>query len=252
MKDRIKSLVSVDWQKLKPIQPEDVKIINNIEALKKSLIKHGFSLPFAVWKSGEDYYTVDGHTRQKALKELISEGVEVPKELKAFEIEAKDRKEAISILVEVFNQKHNAFDSGVLINWMEMEQVEIETADINIGGLSKKDTEYSKKIESPKYEVKSKKPDISELIDTTKYNRLVKGIDESGLSEEEKNFLKLASTRFIEFRFSKIAEYYAHSGKEVQELIEKNALVIIDFNSAIENGFVKLNEEIEHLYLQNE
>lgn len=52
MKDRIKQLIEVDWRELKPIQPEDVKIQNNLEALKSSLKKHGFSLPFAVWIDG--------------------------------------------------------------------------------------------------------------------------------------------------------------------------------------------------------
>ena len=126
IKNRIKQLIEVDWQNLKAIQPEDVKIQNNLDALKASLIKHGFSLPFAVWIDGADIYTIDGHTRKKALQELQAEGVEIPDKLKAVEIEAKDRKEAVQILVEVFNQKHNPFDNEVLINWLDVEQVEIQ------------------------------------------------------------------------------------------------------------------------------
>ena len=41
MKDRIKQLIEVEWKGLAPIQPEDVKIQDNLEALKKSLKKHG-------------------------------------------------------------------------------------------------------------------------------------------------------------------------------------------------------------------
>ena len=126
IKNRIKQLIEVDWQNLKAIQPEDVKIQNNLDALKASLIKHGFSLPFAVWIDGADIYTIDGHTRKKALQELQAEGVEIPDKLKAVEIEAKNRKEAVEILVEVFNQKHNPFDNEVLINWLDVEQVEIQ------------------------------------------------------------------------------------------------------------------------------
>ena len=37
-----------------------------------------------------------------------------------------NRKEAVQILVEVFNQKHNPFDNEVLINWLDVEQVEIQ------------------------------------------------------------------------------------------------------------------------------
>lgn len=126
MKERIKGLIDVDWRKIKALQPDDVKINTNINALKKSLKKHGFSIPFAVWKDGSTIYTIDGHTRKRALEELKHEGEEVPDKLKAFEIDAKDRKEAVQILVEVFNQKHNAFDNEVLINWLEVENVEVK------------------------------------------------------------------------------------------------------------------------------
>lgn len=126
MIDRIKGIINVEWEKIKPIQPDDVKINTNINALKKSLKNHGFSLPFAVWKDDNVIYCVDGHTRVKALKELKHEGEDVPDKLKAFEIEAKDRKEAVQILVEVFNQKHNAFDNEVLTRWLEVEDVEIQ------------------------------------------------------------------------------------------------------------------------------
>ena len=130
MKERIKGLIDVDWTKIKALQPDDVKINNNINALKKSLKKHGFSIPFAVWKDGSTIYTIDGHTRKRALEELKHEGEEVPDKLKAFEIDAKDRKEAVQILVEVFNQKHNAFDNEVLTRWLEVEDVEIQ--DLNV------------------------------------------------------------------------------------------------------------------------
>jgi predicted nucleotide-binding protein (sugar kinase/HSP70/actin superfamily) len=130
MKERIKGLIDVDWRKIKALQPDDVKINTNINALKKSLKKHGFFIPFAVWKDGSTIYTIDGHTRKRALEELKHEGEEVPDKLKAFEIDAKDRKEAVQILVEVFNQKHNAFDNEVLINWLEVENVEVK--DLNV------------------------------------------------------------------------------------------------------------------------
>lgn len=130
MKERIKGLIDVDWRKIKALQPDDVKINTNINALKKSLKKHGFSIPFAVWKDGSTIYTIDGHTRKRALEELKHEGEEVPDKLKAFEIDAKDRKEAVQILVEVFNQKHNAFDNEVLTRWLEVEDVEIQ--DLNV------------------------------------------------------------------------------------------------------------------------
>ena len=52
MIDRIKGIINVEWEKIKPIQPDDVKINTNINALKEIIKKHGFSIPFAVWKDG--------------------------------------------------------------------------------------------------------------------------------------------------------------------------------------------------------
>ena len=40
------------------------------------------------------------------------------------------------------------------------------------------------------------------------------------------------------------AEYYAHAEPEVQKLFEKSALVIIDVNDAIANGYVQLATDI--------
>jgi len=48
-----------------------------------------------------------------------------------------------------------------------------------------------------------------------------------------------------------MADYYANSNKEVQGLMENSALVIIDFNKAIELGYVKLSEEIANQYAQD-
>lgn len=108
---------------------------------------------------------------------------------------------------------------------------------------------YSSKIEAPIYEPKNKKPYFLELYNNQKYNRLVHEINSSNLSNDEKHFLKIAASRHIVFNYEKIADYYAHSCKEMQELMERSGLVIIDFEKAIQNGFVKLCEDIHKQYL---
>jgi hypothetical protein len=107
--------------------------------------------------------------------------------------------------------------------------------------------QYSSKITSPIYEPKENKPLITELYDLKKYNELKDQINNSNLSEDEKEFLIIASTRHIVFNYKNIAEYYAHSNKETQEHFENNALVIIDYKKAIELGFVKLYSTLENL-----
>lgn len=110
---------------------------------------------------------------------------------------------------------------------------------------------YSSKIEAPIYEPKNKKPHLMELVDKSKTHRLIKEIDKSSLSYEEKNFLIDAARRHNVFNYENIADYYAHSSPEMQHLIERSGLVIIDFEKAIQYGYVKLCDEIRKQYLED-
>jgi hypothetical protein len=109
---------------------------------------------------------------------------------------------------------------------------------------------YTSKIESPIYEPKNKKPHVFELCDKSKAHRLLQKIDGSNLPVEEKQFLMDAARRHYVFNYQKIADYYSHASKEMQELMEESALVIIDFEKAIQNGYVKLCQEVKNQYLQ--
>jgi hypothetical protein len=122
----------------------------------------------------------------------------------------------------------------------------------NLFGRKKDDNDkkYTSKIKAPIYEPKNKKPHILELCDKSKYLRLIKEIDNSNISIEDKQFLLDAAKRHIVFNYEKIADYYAHSSKEVQYLMEKSALVIIDFEKAIQLGYVQLSNEIKNQYLE--
>lgn len=110
---------------------------------------------------------------------------------------------------------------------------------------------YSSKIEAPIYEPKNQKPHILELCDKSKTHRLLVEIDNSTLPIEEKNFLIDAARRHNVFNYEKIADYYAHSSKEMQQLMERSGLVIIDFEKAIQYGFVKLCDDIKQQYLED-
>lgn len=103
---------------------------------------------------------------------------------------------------------------------------------------------YTAKIDVPIYEPKNVKPKISELIDKTKTNELVKEIKNSNLRDDEKAFLLNAAQRHTIYNYAKIADYYAYASPKMKELMEKSALVIIDYEKAIEYGFVKLQNII--------
>jgi len=114
----------------------------------------------------------------------------------------------------------------------------------------KKESKYSSKIEAPVYEPKNKKPHILELRDKEKTRRLLREIDNSSLPDDEKLFLIDAARRHNVFNYEKIADYYSHSSFEMQNLMERSGLVIIDFEKAIQLGYVKLCDEIKNQYLE--
>jgi hypothetical protein len=130
-----------------------------------------------------------------------------------------------------------------------MKQQDLFGFDIPLEGRGS-DVKYSKKVSTPIYEPSGRPTSIYECYDHQKYLRMIRRIEQSNVSDEEKVFLKLAATRHIVFNFERIADYYASASKEMQELMEKSALVIIDFDKAIEEGFVSLNDSMRKLYEQ--
>jgi hypothetical protein len=108
---------------------------------------------------------------------------------------------------------------------------------------------YTQRVDSPTYTPEGDKPYLNEIYNNTKTLELIESIKQSGVGYEEQQFLIAAAQRHTKFNFSDIANYYAHSGAEMQQLMEDSALVIIDFEKAIENGYVKLNQEISSQYI---
>lgn len=87
---------------------------------------------------------------------------------------------------------------------------------------------------------------LGDLVDTRKVDELLTEIDlAEDVPEEVKSFLRKAACRHLVFNYRNIAEYYAQAPKQVQDLMERSALVIIDYNDAIANGYAQLKEALE-------
>lgn len=110
---------------------------------------------------------------------------------------------------------------------------------------------YTTKVLTPIYEIKGEKPPISEIYNTTKTDQLVSEIMNHDLPDEIVNFLIAASNRHTVFNYEKIAEFYSHQSEEVKNLMESSALVIIDYEKAIEKSYVKLSDTIMRLSGEN-
>ena len=106
------------------------------------------------------------------------------------------------------------------------------------------DISYTDKIETPEYEpTQDEAPSLSELYDTARYEELVDVIDSKDLPDELDRFMRLAAQRHVIFDYENIAEYFAHADAETQELMELLTLVIVDYEKAVEQGFVNFADE---------
>ena len=111
---------------------------------------------------------------------------------------------------------------------------------------------YTDKIEGLTYESTGEIYAPSDTFDSTKVSELLSDIEKSELNEDEKMFLRAAATRHYCFNYAHVAELYSTSGMEMQELMEKSALVIVDYDKAVENGYAKLREVIGNDYDQSD
>lgn len=107
---------------------------------------------------------------------------------------------------------------------------------------------YSRKVVAPTYEPSGKVPAFREMCDTAKRDELVSEIRRADLPDDLRAFLVDAAQRHVVFNYEKIADYYAAAPADVQHLMERSALVIIDFEKAIGGGYVVLTQQLAEAY----
>lgn len=178
--------------------------------------------------------------------------------IKRTDLKTEDARRKALALADNYTNDTSVFDMEAVMDDFTPDEldlwefsIDVSSLDIGIESENKETSNsniYTNKITTPEYLPKNEKPAISDLFDLEKYNELVSKIEISNLSSEDKKFLVCAASRHIVFNYEKIADYYANSDKEVQELMEDSALVIIDFDSAMAKGFVKLSQVIDEQY----
>tara|TARA_R100000655_G_scaffold107158_1_gene157238 strand:+ start:156 stop:890 length:735 start_codon:yes stop_codon:yes gene_type:complete len=234
----------IEIGKLKPAKYNPRQIsTKQYKDLKESIKKFGLVDPIIVNK---DVTVIGGHQRLKICKELKYKQIDcVVLDL------SKEEERELNIRL---NKSGGEFDMDILANEFNIDDlVDWGFKHIDLGlNIDKINEEnpYTDKVDSPSYEASNIKPKIDELVDVTKTNDLIKKIKKSNINKNDKDFLIKSAQRHIIFNYSKIADYYAHSNKEVQELMEDSALIIIDFEKAIKQGYVRLNTEITEQYIE--
>lgn len=211
-----------------------------VDAVAASIREFGFKVPIVIDKNN---VIVCGHTRMKAAVLL---GLDTVPAIRADDLTDEQ--------VKAFRLADNK--TAELADWdvekLSKELTELKNFDMEQFGFEKlleeiQDNKYTTKTEIPHYEIIGIPYELEELVDTKKAQRYIELIDESELGENEKNFLKLAVCRLYEFNYKRIAEYYAKASEEMQKFFEMLALVIVDYDNAIANGYVKLSKELEKI-----
>jgi len=219
-------------------------------ALLAKVIRHqGWRAPITISKRSG--FIVTGHGRLAAALLLQVEQVPIDEQDFATEADEWAHLVADNRIAELADADRGMIadllgelDAGGLdmdLTGFDMEALEEALAESDV---PQQDDIYTNKIVAPIYEPKGEQPPISDLIDRSKTEELMKGIKAADLPNEVAEFLRFAAERHTTFHFRNIAEFYCHADKPTQDLMEKSALIIIDFDKAIENGFVHLTEKL--------
>lgn len=203
-----------------------------VERIAESIRQFGFTQPVLI---DRDNVVVAGHGRILGAKRAGLDKVPTV----CMEDLTEEQIRAYRLIDNKLNESE--WDVGLL----NMEIDALKMFDMPFFGFladegKEQNGKYTRKINAPVYEIRGEKPVLSELFCIEKAKDLIEQINVSGVTEKEKMFLRYAAYRHIVFNYSKIAEYYANADEEMQELMEQSALVILDYNRALELGYVSL------------
>lgn len=139
IKDLIIETKKIEWESITDLQPIDLKRDFHSQKIKDSIIQNGFSRAIYVWKNNEDntIYCVDGHLRMDLLRELKTDGYDIPDLLSCTFLNLKNKDDAIKCLLQVFNSKSNPIIKESLELWAEedgfnLDDFEFILDDLNI------------------------------------------------------------------------------------------------------------------------
>lgn len=245
MTQAVNNNIEITMRKIEELTPYENNPRNNdmaVDAVAESIKQFGFKNPVIIDKDG---VIVAGHTRYKAAKKLgitdipcISANDLSDEQIKAFRL--ADNKTA-----ELAEWDEDLLGKEMLgiIN-IDMSQFGFSVGEDELGE-EVQDDKYTLKVNIPQYEITGDCPELSDMLDSSKADELIEEINSTeNIPSDVKEFLIQAARRHNVFNYRNIAEYYAHAEPEVQKLFEKSALVIIDVNNAIANGYVQLTSDI--------
>lgn len=226
-----------------------------LDKLATRIREEGWNVPIVVDATHEPGEIVKGHARYYTARDRLGLS-EVPVVWQDYETEAHKRAariadnrvaesewddDLLAVELDLIDESDippetTGFDEDELIEYSEA--LVPDDADDD----SRK---YTDKIETPVYEpTQDDAPALGECYDTDRYEELLAEIESADVSNGMREFLQLAAQRHVIFDYENIAEFYAHADPETQELMEALTLVIVDFNQAVEQGFINFADNV--------
>lgn len=222
-----------------PRNPRTIKD-KRFKALKKSIEDAPEMLALRellVYPHNGKFVVIGGNMRLKACKELGY------KELPCKVIDENTPVEKLREYTIKDNIGFGADDWGALFDDWDLSELEDWGME-----LKNKKNPYVQNTDSPIYEIQGEEPTIAECINLEDVALKIDKINKAKISKEQKTMLMACAYRFANIHFGNMAEYYAHQNKEMQELMEDLALVIVDFGKAIEMNLVEMDARMEKIY----
>lgn len=214
-----------------------------VEQIANSIEEFGFNDPIGVWENPQgELEIVEGHGRVLAAEKL---GIETVSVIRLDHLTDEQRR----AYTHVHNQTtlNSGFDLEILDAELETLDFDWESfgfgdddAEISLGGGSEALSDaYSDNIGHVDYEPKETAHAVTDLfiLDRDDLDELIAKVEDADLRE----MLMLRKAWFTEFKFNKIADYYAYQATpEEQRVFEAMGLVLLDRDGMIENGFADM------------
>jgi ParB-like chromosome segregation protein Spo0J len=231
--------VKISEVKLNPNNPRLIKD-DKFERLVQSIKDFPEMLNIRPIVVNKDMIILGGNMRFKACKEAGLKEIPI--------IVAKDltQEQEREFLIKD-NVSGGEWDWDILAEEWDVKQLDIWGLDMP--KISETEKLSKLEFEDIYYEPKEI-PDINleKCIDKTKFEAKIKIINESGLSDEKKEILKLFAYKFLKIDFESVANYYYfNAGDEEQQIIERLRLVLCDsgLQGFIDDDLLRTHETLE-------
>lgn len=237
--------------------------VGNVKTIMDSMRVNGVYKPLVVNRgthTGRPMEVLAGNHSLKAMRKLAETDPDKWLEADCWMVDVDDDAAARIVLVDNRSSDLATYNDEELASLLETLDGDLEGTGFDHDDLADLaaflentddahlDEKYTGKINIPHYEPSDVCPTVEAMYDDSKTRALLEQIEAAeDLPDDVREFLMQSAHRHTVIDFHQVANFYAHQEPEIQELMEAQALVIIDVDDAIMNGYAALDAKIQML-----